>query len=52
MPGIVAALILAFVVRWNEYFFAALLTSAYAKTLRVMVATQTGSQGQTAEGVK
>jgi multiple sugar transport system permease protein len=30
---------------WNEYFFAALLTSADAKTLPVMVASQTGSQG-------
>jgi multiple sugar transport system permease protein len=30
---------------WNEYFFAALLTSTNAKTLPVMVATQTGSQG-------
>ena len=30
---------------WNEYFFAALLTSTHAKTLPVMVAIQTGSQG-------
>ena len=30
---------------WNEYFFAALLTSTNAKTLPVMVASQTGSQG-------
>ena len=30
---------------WNEYFFAALLTSTDAKTLPVMVASQTGSQG-------
>jgi len=29
----------------NEYFFAALLTSTDAKTLPVMVASQTGSQG-------
>ena len=29
----------------NEYFFAALLTSSHAKTLPVMVASQTGSQG-------
>jgi multiple sugar transport system permease protein len=33
------------VLTWNEYFFAALLTSADAKTLPVMVASQTGSQG-------
>ena len=30
---------------WNEYFFAALLTSTRANTLPVMVASQTGSQG-------
>ncbi|GIT07691.1 MAG: hypothetical protein CM1200mP30_13210 [Pseudomonadota bacterium] len=44
-PGIVAAFILCLVLSWNEYFFAALLTSADAKTLPVMVASQTGSQG-------
>ena len=30
---------------WNEYFFAALLTSTDTITLPVMVASQTGSQG-------
>jgi multiple sugar transport system permease protein len=45
LPGMVAAFILALVLCWNEYFFAALLTSADAKTLPVMVASQTGSQG-------
>jgi len=45
LPGMVAALILALVLCWNEYFFAALLTGASAKTLPVMVASQTGSQG-------
>jgi multiple sugar transport system permease protein len=45
LPGIVAALILALVLCWNEYYFAALLTGANAKTLPVMVASQTGSQG-------
>lgn len=45
LPGIVAGLILALVLCWNEYFFAALLTGANAKTLPVMVASQTGSQG-------
>ena len=45
LPGIVAAFILSVVLCWNEYFFAALLTSSNAKTLPVMVASQTGSQG-------
>lgn len=45
LPGMVAAFILACVLCWNEYFFAALLTSTDAKTLPVMVASQTGSQG-------
>jgi len=45
LPGMVAAFIISLVLTWNEYFFAALLTSSYAKTLPVMVASQTGSQG-------
>ncbi|MDJ0825871.1 MAG: carbohydrate ABC transporter permease [Rhodobacter sp.] len=45
LPGMVAAFILSLVLTWNEYFFAALLTGADAKTLPVMVASQTGSQG-------
>lgn len=45
LPGMVAAYILSVVLCWNEYFFAALLTSTDAKTLPVMVASQTGSQG-------
>ena len=45
LPGIVAAFILSLVLCWNEYFFAVLLTSTDAKTLPVMVASQTGSQG-------
>ncbi len=44
-PGMVAAFILSMILCWNEYFFAALLTSTSAKTLPVMVASQTGSQG-------
>ncbi|MEM7525298.1 MAG: carbohydrate ABC transporter permease [Pseudomonadota bacterium] len=44
-PGMTAAFILSLVLTWNEYFFAALLTSTDAKTLPVMVASQTGSQG-------
>jgi multiple sugar transport system permease protein len=45
LPGMVAAFILSMVLTWNEYFFAALLTSTHANTLPVMVASQTGSQG-------
>lgn len=44
-PGMVAAFILSLILCWNEYFFAALLTSTDAKTMPVMVASQTGSQG-------
>ena len=45
LPGMTAAFILSVVLCWNEYFFAALLTSSDAKTLPVLVASQTGSQG-------
>jgi multiple sugar transport system permease protein len=45
LPGMVAAFILSIVLCWNEYFFAALLTSTNAKTIPVLVASQTGSQG-------
>ena len=45
LPGMVAAFILSLVLCWNEYFFASLLTSTDAKTLPVMIASQTGSQG-------
>jgi len=45
LPGMVAAFVLSLVLTWNEYFFASLLTSTNAKTLPVMVASQTGSQG-------
>ncbi len=45
LPGLVAAFILSVIICWNEYFFAALLTSTNAKTLPVMVSSQTGSQG-------
>jgi multiple sugar transport system permease protein len=45
LPGLVAAFILSVIICWNEYFFAALLTATNAKTLPVMVASQTGSQG-------
>ncbi|SEA58373.1 carbohydrate ABC transporter permease [Rubrimonas cliftonensis] len=45
LPGMVSAFLLSLVLCWNEYFFAALLTSTHANTLPVMVASQTGSQG-------
>jgi multiple sugar transport system permease protein len=45
LPGMVAAFVLSLVLTWNEYFFAALLTSTDTITLPVMVASQTGSQG-------
>ena len=40
LPGMVAAFILSVILCWNEYFFAALLTSTNAKTLPVMVANR------------
>ena len=45
LPGMMAAFILSVILCWNEYFFASLLTSTDAKTLPVMLASQTGSQG-------
>ena len=45
LPVMVASFIISLILTWNEYFFAALLTSSHAKTLPVMVASQTGSQG-------
>jgi multiple sugar transport system permease protein len=45
LPGMVAAFVLSLVLTWSEYFFAALLTASNARTLPVMVASQTGSQG-------
>jgi len=45
LPGMVAAFILSMILCWNEYFFAALLTSTNTNTLPVMIASQTGSQG-------
>ena len=47
LPGMVAAFILSLVLTWNEYFFAALLTSTHANTLPVMVASQTGRRAST-----
>jgi multiple sugar transport system permease protein len=47
VSGMVAAFVLSLILCWNEYFFAALLTSTDAKTLLVTVASQTGSQAST-----
>ncbi len=44
-PGMVAAFILAFIFAWNEYFFAAVLSSTKAVTLPFLIATQVSSQG-------
>ncbi len=44
-PGMVAAFILAFIFAWNEYFFAAVLSSTRAVTLPFLIATQVSSQG-------
>ena len=44
-PGMVSAFIISLILCWNEYFFAALLTSADAKTLPDLVASQTSAQG-------
>ncbi|MCW1404488.1 carbohydrate ABC transporter permease [Novosphingobium sp. MW5] len=46
LPGMVAAFILALILCWNEYFFAALLTSTHTNTLPVMIASQTGTGHQ------
>lgn len=45
LPGMVAAFLLSLVLAWNEYFFASLLTSTDAKTITVMVYSQTSSPG-------
>jgi multiple sugar transport system permease protein len=45
LPGMIASFILALVLTWNEFFFASLLSSSNSKTLPILVASQTGSQG-------
>jgi multiple sugar transport system permease protein len=45
LPGMIASFILALVLTWNEFFFASLLSSSNSKTLPLLVASQTGSQG-------
>lgn len=44
-PGLVAAFTICVILCWNEYFLSQLLTASSAPTLPVMVASQTGSQG-------
>ena len=44
-PGLVAAFILCVIFAWNEYFFAAVLTSVRAVTLPWLIAAQVSSQG-------
>ncbi len=44
-PGMVAAFILVVILSWNEYMFAAVLTSKSAFTLPQLVQTQVSSQG-------
>ncbi|MGI8483518.1 MAG: carbohydrate ABC transporter permease [Thermomicrobiales bacterium] len=44
-PGMVAAFILVVIFSWNEYLFAAVLTSKSAYTLPLLIATQVSSQG-------
>ncbi len=44
-PAMVAAFILVMIFSWNEYLFAAVLTSQDAFTLPLLVATQVSSQG-------
>lgn len=44
-PGMVASFILVVIFCWNEYLFAAILTSKSAFTLPQLIATQVSSQG-------
>jgi multiple sugar transport system permease protein len=44
-PGMVASFILVVIFSWNEYLFAAVLTSKSAYTLPLLIATQVSSQG-------
>ncbi len=45
LPGLVAALLIAFIFAWNEYLFALMLTYQRAQTLTVLVAAQATQQG-------
>lgn len=43
-PGVAVTAIFAFVISWNEYLFASILTSFNAKTLPVAIATFIGER--------
>lgn len=45
LPGMVAAYILCAILSWNEYFFAAVLSSYRAVTIPFLIAGQVSSQG-------
>ena len=45
LPGLVAAYILCAIFSWNEYFFAAVLSSYRAVTIPFLIAGQVSSQG-------
>ncbi len=45
LPGLLASGILVFVLNWNEFLFALVLTSTNAKTAPVVVATFTETEG-------
>jgi multiple sugar transport system permease protein len=45
LPGLVASFILCAILSWNEYFFAAVLTSYRAVTIPFLIAGQVSSQG-------
>lgn len=45
LPGLVASFILCAIFSWNEYFFAAVLTSYRAVTIPFLIAGQVSSQG-------
>jgi multiple sugar transport system permease protein len=44
LPGLAVTAIFAFIISWNEYLFAAILTSFNAKTLPVAIATFIGER--------
>jgi multiple sugar transport system permease protein len=44
-PGLVASLLISFILGWNEYVFALMLTFQNGQTLPVMVAAQATQQG-------
>src|SRR4051812_17709158 len=45
LPGLVAALLISFILAWNEYLFALMLTFQRAQTLPLLVGAQATQQG-------